>query len=118
MPSMDCVQHFLPNCQRSDVSLTPKVASLLTHHSNVVYFLIFFTVELAFLLVAASYFALADGAKEAGVGLKKAGGAFGFISGLLGYYTLGHLMCQEALSFSFPMGDTSRFFRKRSKKSA
>ena len=82
------------------------------------YFLIFLTVELAFGLVAASYLALADGADVAAVELKKAGGAFGFISGLLGYYTLGHLMCQEALFFSFPMGDTSRFFRRNSKKDA
>lgn len=31
----------------------------------------------------------------------------------LGFYTMGNLMCQEALKFSFPMGDTSRLFRKR-----
>lgn len=45
--------------------------------------------------------------------MKKAGGVFGFLSGLLGYYTLGHLMCQEALGFSFPMGDTGRFFHRK-----
>jgi uncharacterized protein len=33
--------------------------------------------------------------------------------GMLGFYTMGNLMCQEALRFSFPMGDTSRLFRKR-----
>jgi hypothetical protein len=32
---------------------------------------------------------------------------------MLGYYTVGNLMCQEALGFSFPMGDTSRFFKKK-----
>ncbi|KIW15894.1 hypothetical protein PV08_05944 [Exophiala spinifera] len=83
---------------------------------NVVYLLIFLTVELSFGLVAASYFATADGHHGAGINLKKAGGAFGFASGLLGYYTLGHLMCQEALFFTFPMGDTGRFFRRRLKK--
>lgn len=92
------------------------LAPQLTLSSNVVYFLIFLTVELAFGLVAASYFAFADGANGAGTSLKKAGGAFGFISGLLGYYTLGHLMCQEALFFTFPMGDTGSIFRRRSKK--
>lgn len=76
---------------------------------------IFFAVELAFGLVAASYFAMADGKVAAGIALKKSGGAFGFISGMLGYYTLGHLMCQEALFFSFPMGDTSRFFKGKKK---
>lgn len=69
------------------------------------------------MLVAASYFATADGAYATGTGLKKAGGVFGFLSGLLGYYTLGHLMCQEALFFSFPMGDTGRFFKRQLRKS-
>ena len=76
---------------------------------------IFFTVELAFGLVAASYFAMADGEVAASVALKKSGGVFGFISGMLGYYTLGHLMCQEALVFSFPMGDTSRLYNSKRK---
>ena len=81
--------------------------------SNLVYIGIFATVELAFGLVAASYFATADGNLIAGTALKKTAGAFAFLSGLLGYYTLGHLMCQEALFFSFPMGDTSRYFKAR-----
>ncbi|KAL1632726.1 hypothetical protein SLS56_003423 [Neofusicoccum ribis] len=80
---------------------------------NLVYIGIFATVELAFLLVAASYFAAADGNADTSVALKKAGGVFAFLSGLLGYYTLGHLMCQEALFFSFPMGSTERFFKKK-----
>ncbi|OJD34965.1 acetate transporter [Diplodia corticola] len=80
---------------------------------NLVYIAIFATVELAFGLVAASYFAAADGYADASVALKKAGGVFAFLSGLCGYYTLGHLMCQEALFFSFPMGSTERFFKKK-----
>ena len=80
---------------------------------NLVYIGIFFTVEMAFTLVAASYFATADGHVNSGVALKKAGGVFAFLSGLLGYYTVGNLMCQEALFFSFPMGDTSRFFQAK-----
>ncbi|KAI9717946.1 MAG: hypothetical protein M1828_007038 [Chrysothrix sp. TS-e1954] len=79
---------------------------------NIIYIGIFLTVQLAFTLVSASYFATADGNMGLAGNLKKAGGAFGFASGMLGYYTLGNLMCQEALRFSFPMGDTSRFFRK------
>lgn len=71
---------------------------------------------MAFTLVAAYYFALADGHLNAGAALRKAGGAFAFVSGLLGYYTVGNLMCQEALFFSFPMGDTSRFFKRTSPK--
>lgn len=73
---------------------------------------IFGFVELAFICIAASYFAAADGHASASVALSKAGGAFAFIAGMLGYYTLAHLMCQEALFFRFPMGDTSRFFKR------
>ena len=50
---------------------------------------------------------------SASVALKKAGGAFAFVSGMLGYYTVGNLMCQEALAFSCPMGDTSHYFVRR-----
>ncbi|KAK4693113.1 uncharacterized protein P7C71_g4223, partial [Lecanoromycetidae sp. Uapishka_2] len=84
--------------------------------SNLVYIGIFFTVEMAFTLVAASYFATADGHTGTGIALKKTAGAFAFVSGLLGYYTVGNLMCQEAMFFSFPMGDTSRFFKPKDTK--
>ena len=80
---------------------------------NLVYFGIFFTVQLAFTLVSAGYFLNADGLVDTAVAVNKAGGAFAFASGLLGYYTVGNLMCQEALGFSFPMGDTSRFFKRK-----
>ncbi|CZT52987.1 related to Y.lipolytica GPR1 protein and Fun34p [Rhynchosporium secalis] len=77
---------------------------------NLVYIGIFFFVELAFGLVSASYFARADGLTDTATALAKAAGAFAFMAGLLGYYTVAHLMCQTACQFSFPMGDTSRFF--------
>ncbi|KAI9710049.1 MAG: hypothetical protein M1812_007513 [Candelaria pacifica] len=80
---------------------------------NLVYIGIFATTEMAYLLVAASYFTTADGHAAAGKALKKAGGAFAFLCGLLGWYTVGHLMCQESLFFSFPMGDTSHLFKPR-----
>lgn len=67
----------------------------------------------AFTLVSAGYFLNADGLVETAVAVNKAAGAFAFASGMLGYYTVGNLMCQEALGFSFPMGDTSRFFKKK-----
>lgn len=80
---------------------------------NLVYFGIFFTVQLAFTFVSAAYFLAADGLVEASKNVNIAAGAFAFASGMLGYYTLANLMCQEALGFSFPMGDTSRFFKKK-----
>jgi succinate-acetate transporter protein len=80
---------------------------------NVVYFGIFFTVQLAFTLVSAGYFLNADGFTETATAVNTAAGAFAFASGMLGYYTVANLMCQEALGFNFPMGDTSRFFKKK-----
>lgn len=78
---------------------------------NLVYIGIFGTVQGAFTLVAAAYFVAADGNADLAKRINIAGGAFAFASGMLGYYTLGNLMCQEALGWTFPMGDTSRFFR-------
>ncbi|EHK97412.1 putative Accumulation of dyads protein 2 [Glarea lozoyensis 74030] len=51
---------------------------------NLVYIGIFFFVELCFTLVAASYFATADGFADTAIALKKAGGVFAFLAGLLG----------------------------------
>jgi hypothetical protein len=53
--------------------------------SNLVYIFIFFFVDLGFLTVAASYFAAADGKESASIALKKTGGAFCFIAGLIGW---------------------------------
>lgn len=58
------------------------IASLPT---NLVYIAIFFTVVFGFLLVASSYFALADGNVAASIALKKGGGGFCFVSGLIGW---------------------------------
>ena len=71
---------------------------------------------MAFTLVAASCFATADGHLVAATGLKKAGGVFAFLSCMLGYYTVCNLMCQQAMFFSFPMGDTSHLFVRKAAK--
>ncbi|KAI9923897.1 hypothetical protein ASPWEDRAFT_58691 [Aspergillus wentii DTO 134E9] len=80
--------------------------------SNIAYIAIFFLVDMGFLTVAASYFAIADGNETAGLGLKKAGGAFCFVAGLVGWYVTLHLMMKDSIVV-LPLGDTSRFFRKR-----
>ena len=80
---------------------------------NLVYIGIFVTVQGAFTLVSAAYFLTADGAAETAKACNIAGGAFAFASGMLGYYTVGNLMCQEALGFSFPMGDTSKYWKRK-----
>lgn len=74
----------------------------------------FFFVELAFALIAASYFATADAKLDTATVLKKAGGVFAFLAGLLGYYTVAHLMCLTGLFFRFPMGYTSKYFVRKS----
>lgn len=74
------------------------------------------TSQLTYTLLGASYFAMADGNSSTSVALKKSGGVFGFLSGLLAWYTVGHLMCQEALCFSFPMGDTSHLYARDKKR--
>ncbi|KAK2053131.1 hypothetical protein LY76DRAFT_620134 [Colletotrichum caudatum] len=88
------------------------VASLPT---NVVYILIFIFVELAFMTVAASYFAAADGNHTASVGLKKTGGVFAFLAGLIGWYLTFHLLLKDAV-VELPLGDTSQYFSKTRKK--
>ncbi|KAI8650572.1 hypothetical protein NCS57_01391300 [Fusarium keratoplasticum] len=83
--------------------------------TNLVSFGIFTTIFFCFLFDAASNFALADGHESNAKGLMQAGGAFGFISGLLGFYSCAAGMCADALPFTLPVGDTSRFFKKNHK---
>lgn len=80
--------------------------------SNIAYILVFFFVDLGFLTVAASYFAAADGFADSSVKLKKSGGVFCFLAGLVGWYLVFHLLLKEEV-FELPLGDTSRFFGKR-----
>ncbi|KAL4930304.1 GPR1/FUN34/yaaH family-domain-containing protein [Aspergillus undulatus] len=82
--------------------------------SNIAYILVFLFVDLGFLTVAASYFAKADGNAESAVALQKAGGAFCFVAGLVGWYIVFHLLLQDSL-LDLPLGDTSRFFGRRGK---
>lgn len=42
-----------------------------------------------------------------------AAGVFGFIAGLLGFYTVAYYLCQDVLPFPIPMGDTSTWFQAR-----
>ncbi|KAL6355613.1 hypothetical protein LRP88_11216 [Fusarium phalaenopsidis] len=84
-------------------------------NANLVSFGIFTTIFFCFLFDAASNFALADGHESNAKGLMQAGGAFGFISGLLGFYSCAAGMCADALPFTLPVGDTSRFFKKNHK---
>ncbi|KAH7391965.1 GPR1/FUN34/yaaH family-domain-containing protein [Pyrenochaeta sp. MPI-SDFR-AT-0127] len=92
-------------------TLTFLIASLPT---NLVYIGIFFTVELGFLLVASCYFAAADGNLAASNALKKGGGGFCFIAGLIGWYLTFHLLLKDSI-IELPLGDTSKYFAKKEK---
>ncbi|SPN99297.1 related to Y.lipolytica GPR1 protein and Fun34p [Cephalotrichum gorgonifer] len=91
--------------------LTFLIASLPT---NVVYILIFTFVFLGFLLVGASYFAAADGYSAASISIKKSGGVFCFLAGLVGWYLTLHLLIKDSI-VELPLGDTSKYFSKSRK---
>lgn len=80
--------------------------------SNIAYIAVFFLVDLGFLTVAASYFAEADGNAAAAIALKKSGGVFCFLAGLVGWYVVFHLLLKDSL-LDLPLGDTGRYFGKR-----
>lgn len=82
--------------------------------SNVVYVLIFTMLELCLLIDGSSYFILANGNKDMFFHMQQASGAFGFIAGLLGYYTCAHYMCEEALPFRLPMGQLKKRGKRHS----
>ncbi|KAF9692491.1 hypothetical protein EKO04_009454 [Ascochyta lentis] len=89
-------------------SVTFLIASLPT---NIAYISMFFTIVFGFLLVASSYFALADGNNAASTALKKGGGGICFVSGLTGWYLTFHILLKDSI-VELPMGDTSRYFGK------
>ncbi|KAJ5935653.1 hypothetical protein N7466_005200 [Penicillium verhagenii] len=83
--------------------------------SNIAYILVFLFVDLGFLFVAASYFAVADGHAASAVALQKTGGVFCFLAGLIGWYIVFHLLLQDSI-LDLPLGDTSRYFGKKKQK--
>ncbi|RKU46794.1 hypothetical protein DL546_006828 [Coniochaeta pulveracea] len=75
---------------------------------NFVYISIFATLQVCLTLDAGGWFLLANGNGATSIALTKASGVFGFLAGLLGFYTTAHYLCEDALPFDIPMGDTSR----------
>lgn len=59
---------------------------LCTLRSTVAFFLLFFTLDLAFLFLSCEQYALDNGAASTGEGLQKAGGFFGFLAAFLAWY--------------------------------
>ena len=75
--------------------------------------MVFTCIELCLVLDGTSQFLKADGYDATYMRMQKAAGAFGFIAGLLGYYCTAHYLCEDALGFRVPMGDTSRWCLKK-----
>jgi len=59
---------------------------LCTLRSTVAFFLLFFTLDITFLLLACSNYAADNGAATMSVNLQKAGGLFGFLAAFLAWY--------------------------------
>lgn len=59
---------------------------LCTLRSTVMFFLLFFTLDLAFLFLACAHYAADNGATSSASGLKKAGGVFGMFAAFLAWY--------------------------------
>lgn len=59
---------------------------LCTLRSTVMFFLLFFTLDLAFLFLACAEYAGNNGAESTSEGLQKAGGVFGMLAAFLAWY--------------------------------
>ena len=59
---------------------------LCTLRSTVMFFALFFTLDLAFLMLACADFARSNGNNGTGTGLQKAGGVFGLLAAFLAWY--------------------------------
>jgi succinate-acetate transporter protein len=81
--------------------------------SNLANIIIYGALELSYILNCSANFSFADGNTATGNALTRAAGAFGFISALTGFYVVGNELCQDSLPFDVPLGDTSRFYKRR-----
>src|SRR5262245_58946486 len=59
---------------------------LCTLRSTVMFFLLFFTLDIAFLMLACSEYATANGAAESALKLTQAGGGFGILAAFFAWY--------------------------------
>lgn len=75
--------------------------------------IIYTGLELSYILNCAAHFAIADGKVVTSKALTKAAGACGFVAALAGFYVVAHELCQSAIPFDIPLGDTSRFARRK-----
>ncbi|KAH8887337.1 hypothetical protein GQ53DRAFT_749817 [Thozetella sp. PMI_491] len=72
---------------------------LLTLRSTVMFFMLFFTLDLAFLMLACGAYAVDNGAADAAKTLNKAGGGFGMLAAFLAWYNAFAGMADSSNSF-------------------
>jgi succinate-acetate transporter protein len=77
---------------------------LCTLRSTVMFFLLFFTLDLAFLMLACGEYATNNGAAKAAVQLTKAGGGFGMLAAFLAWYNA-FAGIADSRSVTFPFHD-------------
>jgi len=80
--------------------------------TNVVFVILFFTLDVAFFLLAAGYFRIGEGRDP--TSLLRAGGAFAFVTTLCGWWImLALVLGSTGFPFSVPLGDLSGFLSKK-----
>jgi len=90
---------------------------LCTLRSTVMFFLLFFTLDLAFLMLACSHYAIDNGAMTSARMLTKAGGGFGMLAAFLAWYNAFAGIADSSNSFflipvfHFPWSDMGREHR-------
>lgn len=80
---------------------------------NFVFSFIFFNITLMLSCVGGSYYLFAESHLISGSRLLTAGGAFGFIACVFGYYLMTSLVLQAVGMGGLPQGDLQRFYNKR-----
>jgi len=82
--------------------------------TNMVFVALFFTLDIAFFLLSAAYFRIAEGRDP--TSLLTAGGAFAFVTSICGWYImLALILGSTGFPFSVPLGDLSGFMSKKTK---
>lgn len=92
---------------------------LCTLRSTVMFFALFFTLDLAFLMLFCHYLATANGAMEASKALQKAGGVFGLLAAFIAWYNAFAGIADSSNSFflipvfHFPWSEKGRQARSK-----
>ncbi|XXH03011.1 hypothetical protein Hte_009401 [Hypoxylon texense] len=95
---------------------------LCTVRSTVMFFLLFFTLDIAFLMLACNYYALSNGATHAALRLQQAGGGFGIIAAFLAWYNAFAGIADSSNSFflipvfHFPWSEKGRQSRAKTER--